>query len=59
MGGLLPFASKEKIGSLLSRTLEGSLDEEWLSSLAPFLDRRLLNEMVRQKISGEKKEDRL
>jgi hypothetical protein len=48
---LFPFASKEKIGSLLSRTLEGSLGEEWLSELAPFLDRSALNELVRQNIS--------
>jgi hypothetical protein len=54
---LFPFASKEKIGSLLARTLEGSLGEGWLSELAPFLDRRALNELVRQKIAGEKKEE--
>jgi len=51
------FASKEKIGNLLSRTLDGSLGEEWLTELAPYLDRRVLNELVRQKISGGNKEE--
>jgi transcriptional regulator with XRE-family HTH domain len=48
---LFAHASKEKIGNLLSRTLDGSLGEEWLTELAPYLDRRALNELVRQKIS--------
>ena len=54
---LFAHASKEKIGNLLSRTLEGSLGEEWLSELAPYLDRRALNELVRQKIARGNKEE--
>ena len=49
---LAPHLSQAALGGLMEKVMNGTLDRKILTVIAPFVDSRVLNEMVRTRMKG-------